>query len=57
MSTLPTSVIDTIGRTPVVPLNRLAEGLPAKVFVKLEARNPGGSVDPGTPGNWVAVLG
>jgi cysteine synthase A len=42
--TSPSSVIDTIGRTPLVPLNRLAEGLPGRVFVKLESRNPGGSV-------------
>lgn len=42
--TLPKSVIDTIGRTPVVPLNRLGAGLPGRVFVKLESRNPGGSV-------------
>lgn len=34
----------TIGDTPLVRLNRLAEGLPAAVAVKLESRNPGGSV-------------
>jgi len=38
------SIIDTIGSTPVVPLNRLGAGLPARVVVKLESRNPGGSV-------------
>jgi len=38
------SVTDSIGHTPVVRLNHLAEGLPAQVFVKLESRNPGGSV-------------
>jgi cysteine synthase len=38
------SVVDTIGHTPVVPLRRLGEGLPATVLVKLESRNPGGSV-------------
>ena len=38
------SVIDTIGRTPVVPLRRLGSGLAAQVWVKLESRNPGGSV-------------
>jgi len=38
------SVIDTIGRTPVVPLRRLGAGLAAQVWVKLESRNPGGSV-------------
>jgi len=38
------SVTDTIGHTPVVPLRRLADGLAATVLVKLESRNPGGSV-------------
>ena len=38
------SIVDTIGHTPVVPLRRLAEGLGATVLVKLESRNPGGSV-------------
>lgn len=37
-------VDETIGATPLVRLNRLSEGLPAGVAVKLEARNPGGSV-------------
>ncbi len=41
---LPNSVADTIGDTPVVPLRRIAAGLQASVWVKLEARNPGGSV-------------
>ncbi len=40
-----TSRVDlTIGNTPLVRLNRLAEGLPATVVVKLESHNPGGSV-------------
>ncbi len=34
----------SIGHTPLIPLNRLADGLPARVFVKTESRNPGGSV-------------
>jgi cysteine synthase A len=38
------SVVDTIGHTPVVPLRRLGAGLGATVLVKLESRNPGGSV-------------
>jgi cysteine synthase A len=38
------AVSSTIGRTPLVRLNRLAEGLPGEVAVKLESRNPGGSV-------------
>jgi cysteine synthase A len=41
--TLPT-VIDTIGDTPLVRLTRLDGGLPGRVYVKLESRNPGGSV-------------
>jgi cysteine synthase len=40
----PASIIDTIGGTPIVPLNRLGRGLPGTVYVKLESRNPGGSV-------------
>ncbi len=38
------SVIETIGNTPVIRLTRLAVGLPASVVLKLESRNPGGSV-------------
>ncbi len=39
-----TSVVASIGNTPAVRLNRLAAGLSASVIVKLESRNPGGSV-------------
>ncbi len=39
-----TAVDRTIGSTPLVRLNRLSEGLDARVAVKLESRNPGGSV-------------
>jgi cysteine synthase A len=38
------SVVDTIGRTPLVRLDRIGAGLPGHVYVKLESRNPGGSV-------------
>ncbi len=38
------SILDTIGRTPLVPLRRLQEGVPAQIFVKLESLNPGGSI-------------
>ncbi len=38
------SVTDSIGHTPVVPLRRMSAGLSARVLVKLESRNPGGSV-------------
>jgi cysteine synthase len=38
------SIGSTIGSTPLVKLNRLAEGLPAQIFGKLEFFNPLGSV-------------
>ncbi|MFB6341341.1 cysteine synthase A [Saccharicrinis sp. FJH62] len=38
------SVIDLIGNTPLVRLNKLTKGIDANVFVKLESANPGGSV-------------
>jgi len=37
-------ITQTIGRTPLVRLNRLAEGLAGRVVVKLESRNPMASV-------------
>lgn len=38
------NIVDTIGHTPLVPLGRVGEGLPGKLVIKLESRNPGGSV-------------
>lgn len=38
------NITQTVGRTPIVRLNRLAAGLKADVLVKLESRNPLGSV-------------
>jgi len=38
------SVVDLIGNTPLVRLNRVAAGLPPTVLAKLECFNPGGSV-------------
>ena len=38
------SVVDTIGNTPLVQLNRLAADLPCPVLAKVEFFNPGGSV-------------
>ncbi len=38
------SILDAVGHTPLVLLNRLTEGLQAKVAVKVEMANPGGSV-------------
>lgn len=37
-------ILDHIGRTPLVPLRRIAHGLPVPVLVKCEHMNPGGSV-------------
>jgi cysteine synthase A len=38
------NVLETIGKTPLVQINKLTQGANATVFAKLEARNPGGSV-------------
>ena len=37
------SAADLVGNTPLVELRTLAAGLPARVLIKLEGRNPGGS--------------
>src|SRR6266404_4974392 len=38
------SILQSIGKTPLVRLRRMTEGLQAVVYVKVEAMNPGGSV-------------
>ncbi len=38
------NIIETVGRTPLVKLNRINEGLKPRILVKIEAFNPGGSV-------------
>ncbi|MFN9149762.1 MAG: PLP-dependent cysteine synthase family protein, partial [Bacteroidota bacterium] len=38
------SVLDLIGKTPLIKLNALARNVKATVLVKLESRNPGGSI-------------
>ena len=38
------SVLDTIGWTPLIRLNRVSEGIRTPVFIKVESFNPGGSV-------------
>lgn len=43
MSEIP-SIVDTIGATPLVRLDRIGAGLPGRIEIKLESRNPGGSV-------------
>lgn len=52
------AIFQKIGRIPLVPLHRIARGLPIPVFVKCEYINPGGSVkdldtDRGDRGNKV----
>jgi cysteine synthase A len=44
MSSIATSALDLIGDTPLVRLNRLPAPDSALVLVKIESRNPGGSV-------------
>jgi cysteine synthase len=39
-----TTILDHIGRTPLVPLRRIGEGLPVPLLAKCEHLNPGGSV-------------
>src|SRR5438876_2596383 len=38
------TILQSVGRTPLVQLRRLAEGLQVRLYVKLESLNPGGSV-------------
>lgn len=44
MTKIYNNVLETIGKTPLVKLNRLTQDTNAAVVAKLEARNPGGSV-------------
>lgn len=38
------SIVDTIGHTPLVHLQRIGRGLPCPIYAKVEFFNPGGSV-------------
>src|SRR6266853_26699 len=38
------TILQSVGQTPLVQLRRVTEGLQARVYVKLESLNPGGSV-------------
>jgi cystathionine beta-synthase len=38
------SIIDQIGNTPLIRINRINKGLKPQIFAKLESANPGGSV-------------
>ncbi len=44
MTKIYNNALETIGKTPLIKINRLTEGLNATVLGKLEARNPGGSI-------------
>ncbi|MGE5637543.1 MAG: cysteine synthase A [Chloroflexota bacterium] len=44
MKEIHNNVLETIGKTPLIRLNKLTEGLKCTVVGKLESRNPGGSV-------------
>lgn len=43
-SSIAASVLDAIGQTPLVALDRLGAGLPGRVVVKIEGANPGASI-------------
>lgn len=38
------SILDTIGNTPLIKLNKINKGLKPHIFVKVETFNPGGSI-------------
>lgn len=38
------SILELIGNTPLIKLNKITKGLKPQVFAKLESQNPGGSV-------------
>ena len=38
-------ILGTIGRTPLVRLNRVTREVPATVYAKLETVNPGNSIN------------
>ena len=44
MGRISTNIADLVGRTPVVELTRIAPDTSARLFAKIEAFNPGGSV-------------
>jgi len=47
------SVMDLIGQTPIVRLNRVAADVPASVYMKLESFNPGKSVKDRAAANMI----
>jgi cysteinyl-tRNA synthetase len=41
---IPTSILDLIGNTPLIPVNRLNPNKNVRILAKLEFFNPGGSI-------------
>ncbi len=37
------SIVETIGNTPLVKLNKISQGIPGTILVKVEYFNPGNS--------------
>ncbi|MFB3896027.1 MAG: cystathionine beta-synthase [bacterium] len=37
-------ILEAIGKTPLIKLNKISKGIPSPIYVKLESLNPGGSV-------------
>ncbi|HXD74434.1 MAG TPA: pyridoxal-phosphate dependent enzyme [Vicinamibacterales bacterium] len=44
MSKIASNILDVIGHTPMVRINRIARGVPATVLAKVETFNPGNSI-------------
>src|SRR5437660_5214669 len=44
MAGIPHNIADYVGRTPIVRLTRITDGLDVELYAKVEAFNPGGSV-------------
>ncbi len=55
MSKMVSSIVDLIGDTPIVMLNRVAAHVPASVYMKLEYFNPGKSVKDRAASNMIRV--
>lgn len=48
------SIVDAIGKTPIIRLNRIGQDLPCELYVKCEFLNPGGSVKDRTAARMIA---
>ena len=44
MTKIASNILDTIGHTPMVRINRIAREVPGLVLAKLETFNPGNSI-------------